>query len=91
MAAVETSMPFREERVRYDLLAALAAAAGAGIAAFRARRRERALLVALSRRSPRLLADMGVDAEQVYAALDGSWDEVDPARLRPGLPRRSPI
>lgn len=33
-------------------------------------------LVHLSRLSPRLIRDAGLDPERIYAALDGSWDEV---------------
>jgi uncharacterized protein YjiS (DUF1127 family) len=51
---------------------------------WRAMRRYRRLhrdLVKLSRKPPRLLRDMGLDPEQVYQALDGTWDEVGPAHL----------
>lgn len=91
MAMAETMFDIRRERSDYGVLSALGAAFASGIAAFRDRRSERALMVELSRRSPRLLADMGLDAEAVYATLDGTWDEVDPARWRRDLPRASKI
>ncbi|WAJ28989.1 hypothetical protein [Antarcticirhabdus aurantiaca] len=52
---------------------------------FRDRRRERRALVALARRDPRLLEDMGLDPETIYAALDGTTDAVGPAHLSPLL------
>ena len=91
MAMAETMFEIRRERSDYGVLAALGAAFASGLTAFRDRRDERALMVELSRRSPRLLADMGLDADAVYATLDGSWDEVDPARWRRDLSRASKI
>lgn len=75
---------FEREGVRYGFLGALEA----GWRAMRRHRQERRALVSLSRQDPRLLRDMGFDPEEVYRALDGSWDEVDPANFRAHLPRR---
>lgn len=44
----------------------------------RTRIEERRTLVRLSRLSPHLIRDMGIDPDDVYAALKGSWDEVGP-------------
>ncbi|WP_444728897.1 hypothetical protein [Neoaquamicrobium sediminum] len=46
----------------------------------------------LSRLPVHVIRDMGFDPESVYAALDGSWDEVDPARpYRNHLPRNGRV
>ncbi len=79
---VSTDLPVDE--VRYDFLGALIA----GWRAFRQRRQERRTLVEISRLGPRAIRDMGLDPEQVYSALDGSWDEVDPSSFGGMLPRR---
>ena len=47
-----------------------------------ARHRHRRLLRQLSRRDPRLVADMGFDPEEVQAAAEGTWDELHPERVR---------
>ena len=47
-----------------------------------ARWQHRRLLVRLSRHGPRLLRDLGLSPEEVAAALEGSWDELHPERLR---------
>jgi uncharacterized protein YjiS (DUF1127 family) len=60
----------------------------AGLRGMRCYSQERQVIVALSRLGPRLIRDMGFDPEQVYEALDGTWDEVDPANFRGHLPRR---
>jgi uncharacterized protein YjiS (DUF1127 family) len=87
MTAIEISRGFRRERVRYDFIGALQA----GWHAFVERRRERHTIVALARLPRHVVRDMGLDPEQLYAALDGSWDEVDPASYRSHLPRRDRI
>jgi hypothetical protein len=43
--------------------------------------KEHRTITALSRLGPRRLRDMGFDPEAIYAAVDGSWNEV-PARAR---------
>lgn len=83
MTAFELSAEFREGHVRYDFLGTLLA----GWHAMRRHRRERRALVAISRLGPRLIRDMGFEPQQIYAALEGSWDEVDPAKLQRFLPR----
>jgi uncharacterized protein YjiS (DUF1127 family) len=70
MTAIEFSREFREERLRYDFLGALQAA----WRAFLANRRERQNLVVLFRLPLHVIRDVGLDPEDVYAALDGSWD-----------------
>lgn len=70
--------------VRYDFLATLRA----GWRAMLAHREERRAVVKLSRLPVHVIRDMGFDPERVYEALDGSWDEVDPANpYRDRLPR----
>ena len=49
---------------------------------FVTRRRERRLLVKLSRLDARQLRDMGFDPAAIYGALEGSWDEVHGDRFR---------
>ncbi|MCT7375907.1 hypothetical protein [Chelativorans salis] len=78
---------FRKGRVRYDFLGTLLA----GWRAMRLHRRERRAIVAISRLDPRLISDMGFDPERIYEALDGSWDEVDPANFRLYLPMKARI
>ena len=88
MSAVELPRHAFADGARYDLWGTLRA----GWRAVLRHREERRIVVALSRKPPRLLRDMGMDPEQVYAALDGSWDEVDPASRRSGdLPRIEPV
>lgn len=91
MATLDVALKTRYEaanaRVRYDLLGALQA----GWHAFLERRRERRLLVEISRLPPHMILDMGLDPELVYEALDGSWDEVDPSSWQGLLPRRARI
>ncbi|WP_159590804.1 hypothetical protein [Chelativorans xinjiangense] len=87
MSTTAISAKLRKERVRYDLLGTLLA----GWRAMRLHRRERRAMVAISRLDPRLISDMGFDPELIYEALDGSWDEVDPARLLRHLPRKARI
>lgn len=48
---------------------------------FLARRRQRQVIVALSRHHSRLLIDMGFDPEAIAAALENSWDELNPGAL----------
>lgn len=62
---------------RSDLLATLLV----GWRAMRRHRESHRALVALSRKPPRLLRDMGVDPERLYEMLDGTPDEVGPAYL----------
>jgi uncharacterized protein YjiS (DUF1127 family) len=45
---------------------------------------ERRIIVKLSRKDGRLLRDMGFEPEDIYAALDGTWDQV-PRRLLPRI------
>ncbi|PRD40890.1 hypothetical protein C5748_24380 [Phyllobacterium phragmitis] len=87
MTTTTVSGEIREERVRYDFLGTLKA----GWRAMRRHRQERRALVALSRLPPHVIRDMGCDPEQIYAALDGSWDEVDPGNFRNHLPRKERI
>ena len=46
------------------------------------RRRQRRLYARLSRLSPHLIRDMGIDPEDVRDAVAGTWDEIDPGRIR---------
>jgi uncharacterized protein YjiS (DUF1127 family) len=85
MVALDMTTPICVENKRYDFFGALLA----GWHAFRQRRRERRTLVAVSRLDPHMIRDMGFDPDQVYAALDGSWDEIDPASFGGLLPRRA--
>jgi hypothetical protein len=87
MTAIELSEEFRDGRARYDFMGTLLA----GWRAMRRHRQRRREIVAISRHGPRLIRDMGFDPEEVYKVLDGSWDEVDPARLRSHFPRRERI
>ncbi len=87
MTAMELSREFREERVRYDFLGALQAAWRASVV----NRRERQNLIVLSRLPQHVIRDIGLGPEEVYAALDGGWDEVDPAAYRSHLPRRERV
>lgn len=84
MSVIElrTHVPVRA--VRYDFLATLRA----GWRAMLVHREERRTIVKLSRLPMHVIRDMGFDPESVYEALDGSWDEVDPANpYRDHLPR----
>jgi len=87
MTAIELSASFRERPIRYDFLGTLIA----GWQAMRRHRRERRELVALSRRAPHVIRDMGFDPEEVYAALNGSWDEIDPTRFHSYLPKKERV
>ncbi|WP_163271471.1 hypothetical protein [Chelativorans alearense] len=87
MSTTAISEKFRQERVRYDFLGTLLV----GWRAMRLHRRERRAMVAISRLDPRLISDMGFDPERIYEALDGSWDEVDPAGFLSHLPRKARI
>lgn len=87
MAMIDLARASSGERVRYDLIGAFQA----GWRAFLEHRRKRRVLVAISRLPPHIIRDFGLDPERVYEALDGSWDEVDPATLRRHLPRRERI
>ena len=46
------------------------------------RRRERRLMAQLSRLSPHMIRDIGLDPDEVYDAVAGTWDEVVPGRPR---------
>jgi uncharacterized protein YjiS (DUF1127 family) len=87
MALLDITARMPRSRVRYDLLGALQAAWHA----FGQHRQDRRTLITISRMSPRLIRDMGFDPDRVYEALDGTWDEVDPASYRGMLPRRGRI
>jgi uncharacterized protein YjiS (DUF1127 family) len=39
-------------------------------------RQDRHLIAKLSRLDQHLVEDMGLDPERIYAAVDGTWDEV---------------
>lgn len=82
MTTIELSAQFRKGRVRYDALGTLLA----GWRAMRRHRQERRALVAISRLGPRLIRDMGFDPQQIREALEGSWNEIDPAILQRFLP-----
>lgn len=84
---LEMAVGLRLDGFRYDFIGAV----GAGWQAFRQRRQERRTLIAISRLGPRIIRDIGLDPEQVYEALDGSWDELEPLRLRWLLPRASRV
>ncbi|WP_309084836.1 DUF1127 domain-containing protein [Chelativorans sp.] len=83
MSTIELFAEFHKARLRYAWPGTLQAWWNA----MRRHRRERRTLVALSRLDQRILRDMGFDPEEVYEALDGGWDEVNPASIRPYLPR----
>lgn len=51
-----------------------------------ARRRHRRLLRQLGRLSPRLIADMGFDPDEVLGAAENSWDEWHPDRMLRSAP-----
>lgn len=87
MTATDIPFGLRIGTSRYDFLGAL----GAGWQAFRQRRRERRDLVRISRLGPRIIRDIGLDPEEVYEALDGSWDEVEPIRFWRLLPRTTRV
>ena len=46
------------------------------------RHRERRLLVLLSRLPPHLICDAGFDPDEVYGAVEGTWNEINPGRYR---------
>lgn len=83
MSAIELREQAPIRVARYDFLATL----HAGWRAMLAHREERRMIVKVSRLPARIIRDMGFDPELVYEALDGSWDEVDPAGYRPYMPR----
>lgn len=87
MTAIELSEEFRQGRARYDILGTLIV----GWRAMRRHRKERRLLITLSRLAPHVIRDIGLDPEQVYEALEGSWDEIDPANFRSKLPRKERV
>ncbi|MBB2970329.1 hypothetical protein [Mesorhizobium sp. RMAD-H1] len=87
MTAIELSTRFRQKTDRYDFLGTLIA----GWTAMRHHRQERREFVALSRLAPHVIRDMGFDPEEIYAALNGSWDEVDPARFHGYLPKKERV
>jgi uncharacterized protein YjiS (DUF1127 family) len=87
MATLNIALRIPGERVRYDFIGALQAA----WQAYAERRRERRMLIEISRLAPHVIRDMGLEPELVYEALDGSWDEVDPSSWRGLLPRRARI
>ncbi|MGQ2901668.1 hypothetical protein [Neoaquamicrobium sediminum] len=88
MSVMEFRGPVHFRGARYDFLGTLRA----GWQAMLAHREERRTIVKLSRLPVHVIRDMGFDPESVYAALDGSWDEVDPARpYRNHLPRNGRV
>lgn len=87
MTASKCSKKFLERGAPYSFLRMLLF----GWRAMRCYRNERQAIVALSRLDPRLIRDMGFDPEQVCEALDGTWDEVDPAISRWQLPRKDRV
>jgi uncharacterized protein YjiS (DUF1127 family) len=87
MTAVEFSSAYDPDRARYDLVGTLRV----GWQAMRRHRAERRIMVRLSRLDPHVIRDIGFDPERIYEALDGSWDEVDPACFHSYLPRRERI
>jgi uncharacterized protein YjiS (DUF1127 family) len=87
MTMSEFCKKFPERGARHTIRGMLVA----GLRAMRCYRSERQALIALSRLDPRLIRDLGFDPEQVYEALDGTWDEVDPASLRSQLPRKDRV
>ena len=50
------------------------------------RRERRRLLRRLARHDARLIADMGIDVEEVGGAVEGTWDEWHPERILRHLP-----
>ena len=86
MTAIDFSVKYHEDLTRYDILGALRA----GWQAFARRRQERRAIVAISRLAPHVIRDMGFEPEEIYGALNGTWDEVDPVNFRILLPRESP-
>ena len=85
MTAIDFSARLREAPVRHDLSRALKA----GWQVFLRHRRDRRSIVDISRLSPHVIRDIGFEPEDVYGALKGSWDEVDPVTFRILLPRGS--
>lgn len=83
MSAIELREHAPIRVARYDFLATLRA----GWRAMLAHREERRIIVEVSRLPVHVIRDMGFDPERVYEALDGTWDEVDPANYRAYLPR----
>jgi hypothetical protein len=43
---------------------------------------DRRALVQISRLDPHIIRDMGFDPDAIYAALEGSWDEVEMGRFK---------
>jgi uncharacterized protein YjiS (DUF1127 family) len=85
MAAIEFSevRSERSARERSDVLGEL----GNRWREFLARRRDRRAQVALLRLPPHVLRDRGVDPEQIYYQLAGSWDAIDVTTLGRLLPK----
>lgn len=78
MAAITLSQRSSElGGYRSDLIGTLQA----GWRAMRLHRETHRTLIALSRKPPRLLRDMGLDPERLYEMLDGTPDEVGAAHL----------
>ena len=50
------------------------------------RRKERRMMVDLSRLPPHLIRDMGFDPEQIYYELRGSWEEIAQVTFRLPMP-----
>lgn len=61
------------------LLSAIGAAYGRALQ----RQRDRRLIAELSRRNPRVLADMGFDPDAIYAAVESTWDAAPAAHRFP--------
>ncbi|MCK5933118.1 MAG: DUF1127 domain-containing protein [Fulvimarina manganoxydans] len=71
--------PTTDLDLRFGILATLRV----GMRAMRDHRRARRNWVYLSRMPPRLLRDMGLEPEEIYQKLDGTFDEVGPVHLSP--------
>jgi hypothetical protein len=80
MTAIHTSAAGAAPSIALRVPNVLATVAN-GWAAFRRRRFERASIVRISRMDPHLIRDMGFEPEAIYAALDGTWEELDPGRF----------
>ncbi|HEV7253098.1 MAG TPA: MFS transporter [Mesorhizobium sp.] len=87
MTATEFSSAYHQDQARHDLVGTLSA----GLRAMQRHRAKRRMMVRLSRLDPHLIRDIGFDPELVYAALDGSWDEVDPGSFHSYLPRKERV
>lgn len=82
MAVFDVSTPIARKSVDFGFFGRILAS----LKAARRTRDERRILINLSRLDRRVLDDMGFDADAIYEAVDGTWNDATDLRT-PRLPK----